>query len=110
MNPAKSRRPRKWWQADFGSPRDFVRHAVLLVVLFGVAHICGLREYTSFLNGTAGPVGTDWQTSAFLGVIYVLLYLGGVLLVPTFLLAAGLLAAWQRWPAKRRRTSRECRN
>ena len=82
--------------ADFFSPKDFIRHAVLIVLAFGVAHLFGLREYTSFLNGTAGPAGTDWETSAMLGVTYVLLYLACVLLVPTMLLAAGLLLVWQK--------------
>lgn len=90
-------RPRRWWEADFCSPEDFVRHAVLIVIVFGTAHACGLREFTSFLNGTSGPSSVSWETSALLGVIYVLLYLAIVLLVPTLLLAAVLLAAWKRF-------------
>ena len=73
----------------------------MIVIVFAVAHVCGLREYTSFLNGTSGPAGMDWETSALLGVTYVLLYLAFVLLVPTMLLAAVLLRCWQKWMVKR---------
>ena len=100
----ESNAKRRWWEADFCSPKDFVRHAALIVIVFAVAHVCGLREYTSFLNGTAGPAGTDWETSAMLGVTYVLLYLACVLLVPAMLLAAALLLVWQRWTVKRGHT------
>ena len=104
MKELKPKFKRRWWEADFCSPKDFVRHAVLIVIVFSVAHVCGLREHTSFLNGTGGSAGMDYETSALLGVTYVLLYLACVLLVPTMLLAAALLLVWQRW-TKRETTS-----
>ena len=99
MNP--NSRPRRWWEADFCSAKDFVRHAVLIVLAFGVAHLLGLREFTSFLNGTGGPSGMSWESSALLGVIYVFLYLACVLLVPAMLLAAVLLKLFQQWRGTR---------
>ena len=81
----------RWWEADLLSPKDFVRHAVLVCLVFAVAHVCGLREFTSVLNGTTGSVDMDWQTASVLGVTYILLYLAFVLLVPTLVLAAALL-------------------
>jgi hypothetical protein len=79
------------------SSKDFVRHAVLVCLIFAVAHFCGLREFTSVLNGTTGSTDLDWQTSAVLGVTYILLYLAFVLLAPTMILAAALLALWRKF-------------
>ena len=107
MKQPNSKPKRRWWEADFCSPRDFVRHAVLIVIVFAVVHTCGLREHTSFLNGTGGSAGMDFETSALLGVSYVLLYLACVLLVPSMLLAAALLVGWQKWSVKRERTVNE---
>lgn len=87
--------------ADFLSPKDFVRHAVLVLLVFGVAHLAGLREYTSVLNGTTGAVGVDMETATLLGVGYVLAYLAAILFVPILLIAAALVAAWQ-WIAARK--------
>lgn len=82
-------------RADFMSPRDFVRHAVLFSVVFFILHLAGLREFTSVLSGTTGSVNLDWTTSVLLGTCYLLAYLAFVLLVPIFLLAAVLLALWE---------------
>lgn len=86
-------------RADFFSPKDFVRHAILIIILFLGVHLAGLREFTSILNGTSGSVELGPDVSAVLGAIYLLAYLGLVLLVPMLLLAAALLAGWRRWKA-----------
>lgn len=80
--------------ADFLSPKDFLRHAALIVLAFSVAHAFGLREYTSFLNGTAGSVELGYELSALLGLIYILLYFATVLLVPILILGALLASLW----------------
>jgi hypothetical protein len=84
------------WRAKFFSPKDFVRRALILTFLFAIAHLCGLKEFTSVLNGTTGSVALGWTTSALLGLAYVLLYLGFVLLAPIFLLTAAILFTWAR--------------
>ena len=81
----------RWWEADLFSPKDFVRQAALICLVFALAHVLGLREYTSVLNGTTGSVDVAWQTSTLLGVTYIFFYLAFVLLVPTLLIAAALL-------------------
>jgi hypothetical protein len=78
-------------RAPFLSPGDLLQRAVLFGVIFLIAHLAGLREFTSVLNGTTGSTAYSWQTSAFLGLLYVGLYLGGVLVAPILVLAAGLL-------------------
>jgi len=83
--------------ADFLSPKDFHRHGVLIVLAFGVAHAFGLREYTSFLNGTTGSMELGYELSALLGLIYLLLYFATVLLVPILTLAALLASLWLKY-------------
>jgi hypothetical protein len=70
--------------------------AGLLTVLFIIAHVAGLRNFTSVLNGTIGSTTMDWNTAALLGVAYVLIYLGVVIVVPILVLAALILKIWRR--------------
>jgi hypothetical protein len=84
------------WRAEFLSPKDLVKRAVLIAVLYGVAWAGGLKEYTSVLSNTTGSVEAGFWLSAFLGLAYISLYLAFVLLVPIFLLAAAMLSGWKR--------------
>lgn len=97
MNQTPKQHAPRWWDAEFLSAKDFVRHAVLICLVFAVAHLAGLREFTSVLNGTTGSTELGWETSALLGVGYILLYLAVVLLVPTLILAAILLTLARRF-------------
>ena len=94
--PTFGQRLRTLWRAKFLSPKDFVRRALVICFLFSLAHLLGLKEFTSVLNGTTGSVALGWTASALLGLTYVLLYVAFVLLVPIFLIAAALLAIWTR--------------
>jgi hypothetical protein len=85
------------WRADFFSPKDFVRRALVIALFYLVVHLAGLREFTSLLNGTVGSVQLGWGLSGFLGLTYIFAYLAFVLLVPVLLLAAALLVAWRRF-------------
>jgi hypothetical protein len=67
--------------------REFVKRALVWAALFGIAHLIGLRAYTSMLSGTVVPE----KARVFLGMLYIVLYLGFVFLVPTLLIAAGIL-------------------
>ena len=89
-------RLRAAWHAEFLSPKDLMRRAVVLGLLFAAAHVSGLREFTSVLNGTTGSVALSWETAAFLGVLYVLAYLGVVVLAPILLLAAAVSLTWRK--------------
>jgi len=96
VNPAR----RRWWEAKLFSPKDFVRHAVLICVVFAVAHLFGLRQFTSILNGTTGSTNWGWEASAVFGAIYIFSYLACVLLVPTLLLAAAILTIGRKYSRK----------
>ena len=89
------------WRAELFSPKDFVRRAVTIVIIFLAVHIAGLREYTSILNGTVASAELGRGMSAFLGLAYVFAYLAFVLLVPILLLAAAMLAGWERLSRRR---------
>jgi hypothetical protein len=66
-------------------------------VLYLAAHLAGLREFTSVLNGTAGSTVVNVKLGTFLAVIYIWLYLAFVILVPVLVLAAMILAFGQRF-------------
>ena len=82
-------------RAPFLSRKDLVHRALFISVAFAVVQGTGLREFTSVLNGTVGSTELGWTMSAFLGILYVALYLAFVVFVPVLLLAAGLITLWQ---------------
>ncbi len=82
--------------AEFFSAKDFVRHAVLIVVLFAIAHASGLREYTTIISGTMASPSLGVGTCALLGMGYLALYFGAVVLAPVLLMAAALLKLGER--------------
>jgi hypothetical protein len=82
-------------------PGYFLEWAGLLMALFLIANLAGMRQFTSILNGTIGSTTLNWQTAAFLGAAYVFVYLAFVLGAPTMLIAAGILKLWQKVAAKK---------
>lgn len=87
---------RKLWRSEFLSPKDFLVRAAAIGLLFLIAHLAGLREFTSVLNGTVGSVEMGWGKSAFFGAAYILIYLGFVLVVPILVIAAAITAVLQK--------------
>ena len=84
-------------RAVFFSAKDLLQRALGISGLFLLAHLAGLREFTSVLNGTVGSVAAGWKLSSYLALIYILLYLAFVILVPVLVLAALILAMGQRF-------------
>jgi hypothetical protein len=78
-----------------------LQRAGAISVMFLLVHLAGFREFTSVLNGTIGSVAAGWNLSAFLAVIYILLYLAFVILVPILVLAAMILTIWQQYIQKK---------
>jgi hypothetical protein len=83
-------------RADFFSPKDLVRHALLIVALFAVAHLAGLREFTTIISGTVASPDLGVDLCALLGLGYMALYFGTVVFAPILLIAAGLLKLLQK--------------
>ena len=96
------------WKADAFSPAAFVVRAAVLTALFCISEILGFREYTSFLSGTSASLTLSWHTAAVLGLVHLLLYVGVILLVPCFLITAGLLAICGRFRKEPNRTTEPC--
>ena len=88
--PAKPVPPSR---TGFFSSKNFLRLGLIFAFLFAVVQLAGLREYTSVLNGTVGNPGAGWGRSVFYGTVYVLAYLGFLLVSPILLIAAALLKA-----------------
>ena len=84
------------WGGKFFTARFFLMRAGAIGVLFLLAHLLGLREYTTFLSGTTGSPGVSLQLSACYGLVYLALYMGCMVLAPILVLAAGLLAVLER--------------
>lgn len=70
-------------QQDRKSPKRLFRISLILVGLFVVGHLAGLREMTGILSGTMPPAHHE----LFLGMFYVILWFGAVLAAPMFALA-----------------------
>ena len=77
-----------------------IQRAAAISGLFMLVHLAGFREFTGILNGTIGSLALGWNLSAFLAVVYILLYLAFVILVPVLVLAAVILSVWQ-WPQRK---------
>ncbi len=83
-------------RTEYFSAKYFFTRGLELAGLFLIAHLAGLREYTTFLSGTTGDLGTTIERSGLYGTTYIVLYLGCVVVAPILLLAAGLLKLWQK--------------
>jgi len=84
-------------RAEFLSPKDLVRHAGSIGMLYAVAHLAGLREFTAIISGTVASPALGAGPCALLGVGYMALHFGTVVLAPVLLIAAGLLKLWKHF-------------
>ncbi len=94
-------------RAEFLSARDLLQRALGLSGLFLLAHLAGLREFTSALNGTVGSAAVNVKLGTFLATVYILLYLAFVILVPVLLLAALFLTTGRHFLCKMDSSPRE---
>ena len=76
------------------SPRGLAARAVLLAALYAVSEVSGLRENATFLSGT--NAASAWSGTVWRGLLHLFAYYGFVLASPILLIAAALLAAWER--------------
>lgn len=76
------------------TPRGLLLRAALLAATFLLLHLAGGRAYAGVLCGMhLSPGGID--PKALLGLVYVIAYLGCVVIAPILVLAAALLLLWQ---------------
>lgn len=83
-------------RADFLSPKYLILRALVLSLVFLIVHSCGLREYATFLSGTVPYPEVSMKLASFYGMLYIVCYIGLIVLVPILLLAAGILALGQK--------------
>ena len=95
MNKLSWKKPAIFQRAEFLSAKDMLQRAAAISGLFLLVHLARFREFTGILNGTIGSLALGWNLSAFLAVVYILLYLAFVILVPVLVLAALILSIWQ---------------
>lgn len=91
-----SESPKPKCKHGFLSVRDLILRPIVITVFFAIAHFCGLREYTSFISGTAPTTSFSPTVAGFFGLSYLVLYFAFMLLVPILLIAAGLVTLWNR--------------
>jgi hypothetical protein len=96
MNAAKVSPLKRMLRARGFPPAGMVARALLIALAFGVCHLLGWREHTTFLSGTAASADASLQRTSTLGVIYLVAYFGFVLLTPILILAAMLLKCAER--------------
>ncbi|MDA0577873.1 MAG: hypothetical protein O3B24_07230 [Verrucomicrobia bacterium] len=77
--------------------RGLILRAVIILAAFAIAHVCGGRACTSVLSGTSPLAGGHATLAAFLGVTYIVTYLGCTVVAPILLIAAAFLALADRW-------------
>lgn len=78
------------------SPAGFLAAAVSISALYALAHLAGLRAYTTILSGSAPPGGGDPGAATVLGLAYVALHFACVIGAPILVLAAGVLRGLER--------------
>ena len=83
------------------SPRGLAARAVLLVALYAACEVAGLRENATFISGTQAT--SAWNGTVWRGLLYLFAYYGFVLAAPILIIAAALLAVWERFRFRPRR-------
>jgi hypothetical protein len=83
-------------RAPLLSSRGLILRAAIVALAFALAHVLGLRSYTSILSGTSPTGDPSDAWAVLLGFSYVVLYFAFVLAVPIALIAAALMAVGER--------------
>jgi len=73
------------------SPAGLLVRAAIICLIFGFCFLAGLKEYTCFLSGTSATGEAIGSWPLFLGMCYLAGYFAFILLVPVFVLSAGIL-------------------
>ena len=82
---------RAFFNMDIFTPRGFFLRAILIFLIFAVFDIAGLGKYAMILSGTAPSGVPENFSTQFFSVLYILFYLGAVILAPILFIASGIL-------------------
>ena len=90
-----------YWRVPRFSPGGLLAVALEVTVVFAILHACGLREATSVLSGTVPVEGATLTIAMMKAFVYIVFYLGAVLLAPVLIIASGVMFAVERlWQAR----------
>lgn len=87
---------KEFLRAPLLSPAGLVVRAAALAALYWTLHLSGLRDYATVLSGGLPSPDASPGLASFLGMLYVLLYFGWILVVPVTVLASGILFVLNR--------------
>jgi len=79
------------------TPGGLLLRAGILVLVYLVLHVLGLRDYVTVLSGTSVSGKPPDPSDTTIAVSYAAAYLAFVLAVPIMVLAAGIFAAARHW-------------
>lgn len=72
--------------------RGLALRGTLLIALFAIVHVAGLRTYLSLISGSPAPGALSHGLQAVCCAAYLASYMGAVLVAPVLLIASILLA------------------
>ena len=81
----------------FFSPGGLTARAVLILAVYLLVHLAGLRDSTSILSGTAPQGAYPVAVEQIFAIVYILAYLGAVMAAPVLLIAAVMLKLLERY-------------
>jgi hypothetical protein len=92
MKPQTKRKiSRAFFNTDIFSPNGFYIRAMLILLVFFLLDATGFRKYAMLISGTS-PVGDPQSMTTLLcAVLYLLFYLGAVIVSPVLLIASVIL-------------------
>ena len=97
-------RKRGLLSAPLFTPHGFVLMALAIGLIFAIAHLSGLRQYTSVISLTHDESISLQRAGIYCG-IYLAGYMALALVAPVFLLAAAIFALLLRLCGRRSQTS-----
>jgi len=80
------------FKAKLFSGWGFLSRGLLIIAVFALLHLLGLREYTSFISGT-----TSGSSGDLLGVTYFILYSLTVFVAPVLIIATVFMKIFSRY-------------
>jgi len=73
------------------SVSGLLKRSFFLLIFFLLCHLTGLRVFTSVLCGTFQGSGITRFLSAFLGILYIAMYIAATIICPILVIASGML-------------------
>jgi hypothetical protein len=86
-----------FFNMDVFTPGGFYIRALGILLVFLLLDVTGIREYAMLLSGTSPTGDPESMVTHLWAVLYILFYLGAVVLTPILLLASAILRVLLRF-------------